>query len=345
MPSRKTVCLRIALLFVLLSAGLIIYNIRPNPETSPENSPISTTGFYFNTSVKITVYDSQDTSLLSECMELCETFEKQFSRTEPDSELYRLNHRELEYGSRGYKVSESTAELIEKGLAYSELSQGAFDITIAPVSDLWDFTSGSCTLPEEDALQQAVSFVNYKDVTVENNEVSFQNEDVQIDLGAAAKGYIADQLKSFLVSRGVKSALINLGGNVLCIGGHTDGTPFRIGIQKPFADRNVAETAVAVKDYSVVSSGIYERYFKKDGVIYHHLLNPKTGYPYRNGLASVTILSRSSADGDCLSTCCFALGLEKGMELVESLPDTYACFITEDGELHYSRGFRDKFFQ
>lgn len=160
-----------------------------------------------------------------------------------------------------------------------------------------------------------------------------------IELGAVAKGYIADKVKEYLVSEGVKSAVIDLGGNVLCIGEKPDGEPFKIGIQKPFADRSETVAAVEIAGRSVVSSGVYERYFEKDGKQYHHILDPSTGYPYENGLVAVTVLSEQSVDGDGLSTACFALGLEKGLKLIEQTPDTEAVFITEDGEMHFSKGF------
>lgn len=163
-----------------------------------------------------------------------------------------------------------------------------------------------------------------------------------INLGAIAKGYIADKMKEYLVEQGVKSAIIDLGGNVLCVGEKTDASPFRVGIRKPFADRSETAAIMEISDKSVVSSGVYERFFKKDGVLYHHILNPKTGYPYENNLISVTIISDESTDGDGLSTTCFALGLEKGMELVNSLSDVQAVFITDDYELHYSEDFQDE---
>ena len=125
----------------------------------------------------------------------------------------------------------------------------------------------------------------------------------------------------------------------MCIGSKPDGSPFRVVIQKPFDDRNTYIAIVEVTDGSVVTSGNYERYFEKDGKLYHHILNPSTGYPYENGLTSVTILSDISVDGDGLSTSCYALGLEKGMELIENLPGVEALFITEDGEMHYSENF------
>ena len=161
-----------------------------------------------------------------------------------------------------------------------------------------------------------------------------------IDLGGIAKGFIADDLKKYLLGQGVKGALINLGGNVLCIGGKEEGEPFYVGIQQPFAQRSQTIAAVAVKDVSVVSSGIYERYFKtEDGAMYHHIINPVTGYPYKNDLLGVTILSENSVDGDGLSTACFALGREKGIEYINSLEGVYAVFITEDEKLWYSDGF------
>ena len=229
--------------------------------------------------------------------------------------------------------------MIEKGLYYSELSGGAFDITIEPVSSLWDFTSGEKIVPDAETIAEKQACVGYEDVELKGNKLRFKKEGMGIELGAVAKGYIADKVKEYLVSEGVKSTVIDLGGNVLCVGEKPDGKPFKIGIQKPFADRSETVSAVEIAGTSVVSSGIYERYFEKDGKLYHHILDPATGYPYENGLVSVTVLSEESADGDGLSTACFALGLEKGLELIEQTPDTEAMFITEDGEMHFSKGF------
>lgn len=136
-------------------------------------------------------------------------------------------------------------------------------------------------------------------------------------------------------NEGVEHALINLGGNVLALGGTYDGKPFRIGIQKPFDEKNSSIDIVEIEDCSVVSSGTYQRYFEKDGTIYHHILNPETGYPYSNNLLQATIISEHSIDGDALSTCCFALGLKDGSALVERLDNIQAIFVTEDYKLHY----------
>ena len=304
--------------------------------------PITATAFKLNTVVKVTIYNSQDEKILQDALALCDKYEKIFSRTRTDSEIYLLNEGKLPQEDGYYILSEECAELIGKGLYYSELSGGAFDITIEPLSSLWDFTSGEKQIPDPQTLVEAQKHVGYEKVELKGNKIRFQEDGMGLELGAIAKGYIADKIKEFLISEGVESAVIDLGGNVLCIGARPDGEAFRVGIQKPFADRNETVATAGIRDRSVVSSGIYERYFEKDGKLYHHILNPKSGYPYENGLTAVTILSDESVDGDGLSTVCFALGLEKGLELINSLPDTQAVFITEDGELHYSEHFEEE---
>ena len=289
-----------------------------------------------NTFVTVTLYDTDDQEILDGCFDLCAEYENLLSRTKETSEIYRLNHRAE--GERSLQVSEKTAQVIAKGLEYSRLSDGAFDITIEPLSSLWDFTAENPQVPPEEAIREARERVNYRNVSVEGNVVTFADDVTTIDLGAIAKGFIADEIKAYLIEEGVRSAIINLGGNVLCVGARPDETPFRIGIQRPFAERNEVAGALDIEDMSVVSSGVYERHFIQDGVNYHHLLNPRTGYPYENGLVQVTIISRDSVDGDGLSTTCFALGIEEGSELLESLEDTYGIFMTEDGETYYTEG-------
>ena len=314
---------------------------------SKSQEPISTTAIKLNTAVTVTIYDSQDRNLLTECMNLCDKYEKIFSRTASDSELYKLNHKQLTpvKGTEDtYQVSDSLAELIQKGLYYSDLSDGAFDIAIEPLTSLWDFTAEDPQVPEDSLIQAALPKCDYHNISVDRvkNEITLKTDDTAIELGAIAKGYIADRLKDYLVSRNVKSAIINLGGNVLCIGEKPDNSAFKIGIQKPFADRSETIAVMDIRDKSVVSSGVYERCFEQDGTLYHHLLNPKTGYPYDNGLIAVTIISDKSVDGDALSTTCFAMGLEDGMKLAESLDDVQAFFVTSDYEIHYTKDFRKK---
>ena len=331
-------------IFYILPAVFILLALSGCKAADTENTePISSTAIKLNTVVTITIYDSTDRSLLDECMKLCDKYEAVFSRTSSDSELYKLNHRLLQTAGNNsdtYQVSEDLAELIDTGLQYSEMSQGAFDIAIAPLTSLWDFTAEDPQVPDDTLIQDALKKCGYSGISVDGTSVTFSSKDTEIELGAVAKGYIADRLKDYLISEGVKSAIIDLGGNVLCIGSKPDGTPFKIGIQKPFADRNETIAAMDITGKSVVSSGIYERCFTQDDVLYHHILNPKTGYPYDNDLVSVTIISDKSVDGDALSTTCFALGLKKGLEFAQSLDNIQAFFVTKDYEIHYTKDFQ-----
>lgn len=349
--------------------------------SSVDSSGLVKTGFAFNTTYTITLYSGGSESLLDECVSKCQEFEKIFSRTLKGSELYNINEIEEIYlnilnktdkkikekdidsiessiksqinpdnkvcfhlnknGSISFEISDIMYEILEKGLYYSEVSNGGFDITIKPESSLWEFTTDNPEVPEDARIKEAVKLTNYKNAVLKDKQLILKIPGMGVELGGIAKGFIADKLKEYLEDSGVTSGTVNLGGNVLCIGKKPGGEDFRIGIQQPFADRNEIITAIKANNISIVSSGIYERYFIQDGKIYHHILDPSTGYPYDNGLIAVTIVSDKSSDGDALSTTCFALGLEKGIEFVESLDNVYAVFITEDEELHYSKGFKE----
>lgn len=158
-----------------------------------------------------------------------------------------------------------------------------------------------------------------------------------IDLGAIAKGYIADKIKQYLLEQNVNSALINLGGNVLCVG-NKNNKKFTIGLTDPM-QTNQSILSLKIDDLSIVTSGTYQRYFEMDGKRYHHILNPQTGYSYDNDLVAVSIISKSSLQGDALSTVCFSLGKEKGIELLNSIDGVYGCFIDNNNQIDYSKGF------
>lgn len=317
-------------LLLILSFALLLWGCNGKVE------PVSKTGFYFNTVITITIYDQSKSTLIEDAFLQCEKYEQLLSRSVEGSDIWNINHS----NGAPTTVSGETAALIRTALSYCDMTDGAIDITLAPVSDLWNFSSDQPkSLPADSAIQSCLSHVDYHAVQVNGTTVTLTDPDASIDLGFIAKGYIADQLKDFLTEKAVTSAIINLGGNVLTIGDKPDHSHYTIGIQKPFDDRNTSVTEVQVTDSSIVSSGVYERYFQENGKLYHHILNPHTGYPYENNLLGVTILSPSSTEGDGLSTTCFALGLEKGMDLIESMPDVEALFITDDDMLHYSSGF------
>ena len=213
------------------------------------------------------------------------------------------------------------------------------DITIAPVKDLWDFSgSPDVKMPASSDIASALEHVDYTFVEIEGNKVRLTDPASGIDLGFIAKGYIADKVRSFLLERGVKSALINLGGNIAVIGEKPDGSAFQIGVQEPFAPGGSYCTTVSASQTvpgtsSVVTSGIYERCFEYNDKLYHHILDCETGKPVQTDLAGVTIITDSSLHADALSTTCLILGLDKGLDYIEKLDGVDAVFITTDGEI------------
>lgn len=356
-------------------AGLLVLVLCVNILTGcaiSETKELSTTGFAFDTTYTITLYEGGTQEILNTCIKKCSEYELIFSRTNKKSELYQVNEIEklyqeaiqkkqdaMEYiaskrsegnrliysideeGKMRIAISEQLRSILKTGLEYSGQSKGSFDITIEPLSSQWEFSKESPSVPDADKIQEALPYVDYRKVSLEDAGVVFDKPGMGIDLGGIAKGYIADALKDFLKKQHVKSALINLGGNILCLGKKDGKNNFAIGVQQPFADRNETVCAVSVADMTVVSSGIYERFFEEDGKLYHHILNPSTGYSYDNDLIAVTIISPNSIDGDALSTTCFSLGKEKGMDYIDSLKQVYALFIDKNEKISYSKGMKE----
>lgn len=302
------------------------------------SGPMTYTDTVFDTVISVQIYDSKDKELLNDIKKMCRDYENLFSNTIETSEISQINNAKGET----VQVSAETAALIKKGLYYGEMSNGALDITMGSVTSLWNFKAEKAAVPSKTKLLEALEHVDYKKVSVDGTTVQLKDPETSLDVGAIAKGYIADRLKDYLKKQSVRHALINLGGNVLAIGTKPDGTPFNIGIQKPFTDSGIPLTSVKIDDKSLVTSGTYQRYFKKGDTIYHHILDPKTGKPCDNGLSSVTILTDSSLAADALSTTCFILGPEKGMKLVNQFDNVEAVFVSEDNEISYSDNFQKK---
>ena len=281
-------------------------------------------GFYLDTVITLTAYTDMP-ELLEEGLQICGEYEKLLSRTIEGSDVWRINHAEGETVT----VSPETAEILRTAVRISELSDGAFDVTIAPVSVLWDFTSGTNIVPDAEAIQKAAELVDYRKIHIEGDKVMVPSG-MMIDLGGIAKGYIADAVKNKLEAAGIDCAILSFGGNIVAIGQKQDGSAWKVGIQD--IDQPTGATMMVAYNYggSTVTSGIYERGFEADGTYYHHILSSETGWPVQNELASVTIFSESSMVGDALATAAFALGTEKGGRLIESLEGIEAMFIARD---------------
>lgn len=304
----------------------------------------SQTYYDLGTVSEITLYnvnESDSNEILKECGDILLNIDNTMGKTRQYSEVSEINKNA---GKDYVKVSDETFSVIKSAINFSDISNGVFDISIGPIVDLWAIGTDDARVPTSQEIQEKLPLVNYKDISLdeENKSVKLNKKNMEIDLGGIAKGYAADQIYEYLKSKDIKSAIINLGGNVFILGEKTKNTQFKVGIQNPTNERGNTIGNISVSNKSVVTSGIYERYIEEDGVIYHHMIDPSTGYPFENNLSSVTILSSSSLIGDALSTTTFGLGLEKGMELIESIDNTEALFITKDKKIYTTSNLKDK---
>lgn len=289
---------------------------------------LSSTQVMMDTVITITVWDSDDDTL-NGAMELCRQYEQLFSRTIATSDISKLNQTKVA------TVSPDTAALLKLSLDISAKSNGAFDTTILPLVELWDINNAS-TPPSRSDVDKTIKLVDYKSIAV--NGTTVNTNGARLDLGGIAKGFIADRVREYLRSNGVSRAIINLGGNVALLGSN-DGKDFTVGIQKPFGLHGESAVLLKLQNKTAVTSGIYERYFEFEGKIYHHVLDPKTGFPTDNGIQSVTILSDSSALADSLSTACLVLGIEEGTQLAESF-NADVVFLMSDGSIITSKNLK-----
>lgn len=283
----------------------------------------SAAGIACDTVVTVTAYAPQQT--VDETLRVIADYEALLSKTVEGSDIRRLNHAE----GAPVEVHPETAALLRLAVEIGEESEGAFDVTIAPLSAMWDFTSDDPVPPDPDALTAAAALVDYRNIVIDGNIVTLLNG-AEIDLGGIAKGYIADRVAAFLRQKGVRSACINMGGNVVTIGTKPNGDPWTIGIRDPNGTPEQSEEVLELGEAAVVTSGNYERFFIKDGVRYHHILDPKTGMPVSTGLASVTVVGSRSDLCDALSTACFVLGEERSRTLLDRY-GVRAIFLYSDG--------------
>ncbi len=299
-----------------------------------QNEKVSAVGFYLDTVISITAYGVKQ-EVVDDALSKVKEYEDLLSKTVEGSDVWNINHA----NGQPVAVSDYTREVLEASAETSKACGGAFDITVGPSVALWDFKSEEPSLPNPEKLAAAAKLTDYTKVKLEGNTVTLP-ADMQIELGSIAKGYITDKIAEYCRSRGVKRGILNFGGNVVVIGNRPDGAPWNVGIQDPKEPTGQPLITLPTTDGAVTTSGVYERGFTLDSVLYHHILDPKTGWPVQNGLASVTILAKASLTADAYDTACFIMGLEKGMALVESLPGVEAVFIDDENNVYYSSGLQ-----
>lgn len=302
----------------------------------PDECGMMTQLFYaFNTVITLQAFGTEAACLAAfqAARADCRTFERQFSRTLPHSDISKLNT------AKGAPVplEENTATLLKAALQYCADSEGCFDITVGSVVRLWNFHQG--IIPDQTALDAALTHVDWNTLTLweePNGQTYAQLADPQaaIDVGGIAKGWIADRLTQTIAGFGIEAFIINLGGNVVAHGEKPGGNLWRIGLQDP---RNKGDIvgAVPLLNASAVTSGVYERCFQKDHILYHHILNPRTGYPAKTDAAGATVIAERSLDAEGYSTTLLALGIERGIAFAKKHPAIlHAYFVDYDGIVH-----------
>lgn len=299
------------------------------------------TFFAMDTYMELTAYGKGSKKGVEEAYQNILELDRLLSNKDNESEISKIN---AFAGEKEVLVHPDTEDILEKSLIFCEKTHGVFDITIAPLSELWDIHPAQTVIPVKTETDDAKSLVNYKNlVKIEDKTFYLKAPRMGIDLGAVAKGYASDKAAEILHANGVKSAIISLGGNIYALGARTDKKPWNIGLRDPDGGSSDYFAAVSVRDKAVVTSGDYERYFMFENVRYHHILNPKTGDVARSGLRSVTVIADSGALADAYGTALFVMGLEKGLEFQKDNPEFEAVFVSEDKTVTVTDGIKDSF--
>jgi len=313
-------------------------------DSKTKSTITSQESYQIGTYIKISIYADKEapSTLFDELFYTIDQYEKRISTSIESSEINAINEAA---GIEPVVVSDAVWQLIQKGIAYGELSDGKFDITIEPLVALWGIGSDHARIPAKEEIQQAIGRIDYKTLVLdeEDHSVFLPEKGMGLDLGAIAKGFIADELKAIIIARGYEHAIINLGGNVLTVGHKPNSETWSVGIRDPKGGQTDILGVLHLKDNSIVSSGVYERFFEEDGVRYHHILNPFTGYPEQNSLQAISIVSKNSVDGDGLSTSLFVMGLKEAYTYASERDDIEVLLITDDNKLYYTEGLKDIF--
>lgn len=295
------------MVFCLLGSSLVVCSAAPKE--------YSRSVFVLGTSCSVRLVGGGSEKLLDTVFARLAAIEDELSVNKDGSQIDAVNAKS---GESADVVGPDALSIIERDLKLSAWSDGAFDPTVEPLSKLWGIGTDHARLPSKAEIAAAKSLIGWKDIVVDSAKrtVFLRRKGMGLDLGSTSKGFAADDVAAIIRKAGVKKAVIDLGGNVLVVGSRPDGKPWRIGLQNPFSGERGDYIGIAsLADKTMVTSGVYERFFIKDGKRYHHILDTSTGYPVDNGLMSVTVVTPKSFDADGFTTAIFALGREKGMAL------------------------------
>ena len=322
-----------ALICILLTLG----GCKSETDTIQEKTVSCTRDvFAMDTYMDMTAYGENAEKSRDDAENRILQLESELSATSETSEIWKIDHS----NGNNVKMSDDTAEVIDQTLKMCEKTYGCLDITVYPVLKEWGFTTGDYKIPDKTKINKLLNNVGYSKVKTDSNNIQLAN-DVQIDLGAVAKGYTGDKILDIMRSYEVESAIVNLGGNVQTLGKKPDGSDWKVAVRDPFhpeTDMCVLEIA----DKAVITSGNYERFFiGEDGRRYCHIIDPFDGYPADNGYVSVTVIGSSGIICDALSTAVFVAGLDKASKIMKDFTDYDFIVVSEDEKIYYTDGISE----
>lgn len=295
------------------------------------------------TNITITIHGRVPRGIFNRIWDRMEEIESRMSINQSAWEQTELLELNRAAGIRPVELSDESLQVLQTGIQIGKLTDGAFDISIAPLVLLWMVTGSSPTVPSPEAIEEARALIDFRKIEISGNKVYLPEPRMGVDLGGIAKGYAAGEAARILREEGVNHAILDFGGDVVTVGTRPDGNPWRIGLQDPAQRRGSLMGIVQAEDISIVTSGVYERFFEQDGQIFHHIIDAETGYPSDNTLLSVTVVSKDPVIGDALSTGAFVMGLEAGFSLLEELEDVEGVFIDDQNRVYLTSGLQENF--
>lgn len=335
---------------LLLLLSLILFGCSTTTQqeqkqaSSIEKTAVVRSESLLHTAVQLSVYHKGKEVALDEAVAYMQEMEKLLSTNLETSDVYKVNKAA---GKEAVKVDERTFNVVQKAIEMSQISDGKFDVTIGAITNLWRIGDSQYqNKPADEQIKDRLPLINYKDVTLDssNHTIKLEKEGMVMELGGISKGFIADEVKAIFEKHGITTAIINLGGNVVVMGTSPNyDSGWNVGVQDPDAVRGTVIGSVSVKNTSVVTSGIYERYVEVDGVKYHHIMDPKTGYPLENNILGVTVITSQSIKADGHSTVLFLMGIDEALNYVNSQEDLEVVFIDKNKGVHLSDGLKGKF--
>jgi len=301
---------------------------------------LSRSEYILGTVCTVTLFEQSKNSVYGGVFARVREIDNLMSVNIPSSDISEIN---AAAGIARVNVHKDTFKVIERALFFAEISGGAFDPSVGPLVSLWGIGGDDAKVPSPQEIEKTLPLINWRDVELDagTHGVYLKRMGMALDLGAIAKGYAADEAAVIIKNAGIKRAIIDFGGNIVTLGGKKDGTPWKVGIQNPNKERGLYLGILRINTAdkrTVVTSGVYERFFERDGERYHHIFSVLTGYPVKNGLLSVTVITTGSMDADALSTTLFALGYGEGVKLLDSFPGTEAVFVFDDNSVCVTQG-------